>query len=101
MDITGNNLERIHGYLKIDHESEPTQSGEPPAYWPASGALQVKDLSAKYSVDGDDVLEGLSFEIQSGMHIGVGECPTSKSATSKWTDHISLVGRTGSGKVSP
>jgi ABC-type bacteriocin/lantibiotic exporter with double-glycine peptidase domain len=91
MDITGNNLERIHGYLKIDHESEPTQSGEPPAYWPASGALQVKNLSAKYSVDGDDVLEGLSFEIQSGMHIGVGEYPTSKSAASKRTGAVLII----------
>ena len=99
MDIAGNSLERIHGYLKIDHESEPTQSGEPPAYWPASGALQIKNLSAKYSVDGESVLEGLTFEIQSGMHIGVGEYSTSKGQ--RCSDHISLVGRTGSGKVSP
>ena len=78
--FSGNSLERIQQYLEIEHEPEPTASGIPPAYWPASGDLQVKGLSAKYSETGNDVLRGISFEVKSGERIGI-------------------VGRTGSGKV--
>ena len=78
--FSGNGLERIQQYLEIEHEPEPTASGIPPAYWPASGDLQVKGLSAKYSETGNNVLRGISFEVKSGERIGI-------------------VGRTGSGKV--
>ncbi|KAJ7743656.1 hypothetical protein B0H16DRAFT_1693477 [Mycena metata] len=49
------NLERIQQYLQIEKEQEPTASGVPPAYWPASGNLSVDNLSAKYSADGERV----------------------------------------------
>ena len=73
-------LERIQGFLDIEHEPEPSKEGEAPAYWPASGTLEVQNLSARYSRDGPRVLHDLSFKIHSGERIGV-------------------VGRTGSGKV--
>lgn len=41
--------ERIHDFLVIDQEPLPTETGEPPAYWPASGNLVAKNLSAQYS----------------------------------------------------
>jgi hypothetical protein len=44
-----NSLERIEHYLNIEQEPEPTTGGAPPAYWPASGDLIVKNLSARYS----------------------------------------------------
>ena len=42
-------LERIQQYLEIEQEAKPTEAGVPPAYWPASGALTVEKLSARYS----------------------------------------------------
>jgi hypothetical protein len=42
-------LERIQGYIDIEHEPEATESGKPPAAWPTSGDLRVEKLSARYS----------------------------------------------------
>ncbi|KAG7091560.1 hypothetical protein E1B28_010587 [Marasmius oreades] len=78
---SANSLERIDGYLNIEREPGASSTGEPPAYWPASGDLRVENLSARYSPDGPKVLHNLSFHIRSGERIGV-------------------VGRTGSGKSS-
>ncbi|PPQ77068.1 hypothetical protein CVT25_014881 [Psilocybe cyanescens] len=74
-------LERIQGYLNIEHEPKPTSTGRPPAAWPTSGDIRVERLSARYSKSGPKVLHDLSFHIYSGQRIGV-------------------VGRTGSGKSS-
>ncbi|KAF5356102.1 hypothetical protein D9756_004037 [Leucocoprinus leucothites] len=74
-------LERIQGYINIEQEKRSTPEGEPPAYWPASGSLVVKNLSARYSQTGPKVLHDISFEIKPGERVGI-------------------VGRTGSGKSS-
>ena len=79
--LLGNSLERIQGYIDIEQEPKPTPEGKPPAAWPTSGDVVVEKLTARYSVDGPDVLHGLSFSIRSGEKVGV-------------------VGRTGSGKSS-
>lgn len=71
--VLGNNLERIKGYVDIEEEPKSTEAGKPPAYWPSSGSLRVEGLSARYSVDGAEVLQGLSFEIKSGERVGVGK----------------------------
>ena len=42
-------LERIQGYIDIEHEPEATEAGKPPAAWPTSGDLRVENLSARYS----------------------------------------------------
>ncbi|KAH7873203.1 P-loop containing nucleoside triphosphate hydrolase protein, partial [Lentinula edodes] len=76
------NRQRVRHYLVIEHEDEAhSECVVPPAYWPASGALQVKGLCARYSKDGPEVLHDLTFFVRSGEHIGI-------------------VGRTGSGKSS-
>ncbi|KAF8816580.1 P-loop containing nucleoside triphosphate hydrolase protein [Phlegmacium glaucopus] len=80
-EVQGNSLERIQGYIDIEHEPEATETGKPPAAWPTSGDLRVEKLSARYSETGPVVLHNISFHIQSGQRIGV-------------------VGRTGSGKSS-
>ncbi|KAM5539757.1 hypothetical protein V8D89_006570 [Ganoderma adspersum] len=80
-ETSGNSLERIQQYLLVEHEPEPTPSGVPPAYWPASGNLEVKNLSARYTPDGPKVLHDISFKVASGERVGI-------------------VGRTGSGKSS-
>ncbi|KAI1790062.1 P-loop containing nucleoside triphosphate hydrolase protein [Ganoderma leucocontextum] len=81
LETSGNSLERIQQYLLVEHEPEPTPAGIPPAYWPASGNLEVKNLSARYSPDGPKVLHDISFNVTSGERVGI-------------------VGRTGSGKSS-
>ncbi|KAI0932658.1 hypothetical protein AcW1_000283 [Taiwanofungus camphoratus] len=80
-EVSGNSLERIQQYILIEQEPKPTESGRPPAYWPASGDLKVEKLSARYSQDGPRVLQDISFEVKSGERVGI-------------------VGRTGSGKSS-
>jgi ABC-type multidrug transport system fused ATPase/permease subunit len=79
LEVEANSLERIQSYLEIEKEAAPSEGGIPPAYWPASGNLHVKDLTARYSTDGPIVLNKLSFEIKAGERVGI-------------------VGRTGSGK---
>jgi len=74
-------LERIQGYIDIEHEPPATDSGKPPASWPTSGELRVEKLSARYSQTGPRVLHEISFNIRSGERVGI-------------------VGRTGSGKSS-
>ncbi|KAF9243737.1 hypothetical protein BU15DRAFT_59613 [Melanogaster broomeanus] len=80
-EVNGNSIERINSYINIEQEPKATEGGQPPAYWPASGDLVVENLSARYSLDGPEVLHGLDFKIQSGERVGI-------------------VGRTGSGKSS-
>jgi len=65
-------VERIYAYSHIEQEEAGTTAGQPPAYWPASGELEVKNLSAKYSLDGDKVLHNLFFHVKSGERIGIG-----------------------------
>ncbi|KAI0782154.1 P-loop containing nucleoside triphosphate hydrolase protein [Abortiporus biennis] len=80
-ETNGNSLERIQQYLTIEQEPQSSEIGKPPAYWPASGDLRVENLSARYSMDGPEILHNLTFHVKSGERIGV-------------------VGRTGSGKSS-
>lgn len=79
MHLSANSLERIQGYIDIEHEDEPTIDGTPPASWPSSGEVVAENLTARYSSDGPEALHNLSFNIPSGSKVGV-------------------VGRTGSGK---
>ncbi|KZT60648.1 P-loop containing nucleoside triphosphate hydrolase protein, partial [Calocera cornea HHB12733] len=81
LEVSLNSVERIRDYLTIDHEPEASEGGNPPAYWPASGAIKVESLFAKYSEDGPFVLRNITFDIKSGERVGI-------------------VGRTGSGKSS-
>ncbi|KAJ7767048.1 P-loop containing nucleoside triphosphate hydrolase protein, partial [Mycena maculata] len=91
-------LERIQGYVDIEHEKPATKTGRPPAYWPASGDLRVQNLSARYSEDGPEILHNISFTVKSGERIGVGKLvflsPRGCMIYSR------KVGRTGSGKSS-
>ncbi|KLO18945.1 P-loop containing nucleoside triphosphate hydrolase protein [Schizopora paradoxa] len=78
-ELQSNSVERIQGYLDVEHEVPPTKEGIPPAYWPSSGKLRVEDLCARYSDDSPEILHNLNFEIESGQRVGI-------------------VGRTGAGK---
>lgn len=84
-------LERIQGYLDIEHEASHTKEGQPPASWPTSGDLRVENLCARYShvscrssfnklklhnpylkQTGPQILHNLSFHVGSGERVGVG-----------------------------
>lgn len=83
-------MERIQQYITIEQEPKPSESGVPPAYWPASGNLKVEKLSARYSEvrkhsvnkirpliglqDGPQVLQDITFDVKSGERVGIGEC---------------------------
>ncbi|CAO3592407.1 unnamed protein product [Absidia cylindrospora] len=78
MDL--NSVERVQEYLNIDQEAPSVVEGRrPPAAWPTSGAVQVKDLEIRYAPELDPVIRGISFDIKSHAKVGI-------------------VGRTGSGK---
>lgn len=47
--LLSSSLERIQGYIDIEHEPKSTPEGVPPAYWPSSGKIVVDKLSARYS----------------------------------------------------
>lgn len=59
--------------MTIEQEPKPSTDGNPPAYWPASGTLRVEKLSARYSEDGPRVLHEISFEVNAGERVGIGE----------------------------
>ncbi|KAJ2784237.1 hypothetical protein H4R18_001225 [Coemansia javaensis] len=79
-EISMNSVERVNQYLVLDQEA-PAQAppgAAPPPGWPASGRVEVRDLTVEY-VPGAPVLRGVSFSVAHGERIGV-------------------VGRTGAGK---
>ena len=77
-EINLNSVERIQEYLHVPSEQQGGK--KPPAHWPTdSGAIQVRDLSVRYSPELPPALSNVSFDIQPGHKVGI-------------------VGRTGSGK---
>jgi len=75
-----NAVERVAEYMDLEEEPPAIIEGShPPASWPHSGAIEVKNLTMKYSADSPEVIKNISFSIKAGEKIGV-------------------VGRTGSGK---
>ena len=67
-----NSIERISYYLHdIDQEPEATTADEPPASWPMTGRLEVRNLSIRYHTTAPDVLKGVDFDILPGERVGV------------------------------
>ena len=66
----GRSLERILQYLTIEQEPKSTVDGVPPAYWPASGALKVENLSARYSTV--SVMNILDMAVLMSHAVGIG-----------------------------
>ena len=92
-------MERIQQYIEIEQETKPTENGVPPAYWPASGNLDVQSLSARYSQDGPKVLHDISFQVRSGERVGIGMYLDTPGINDRAHTDFLVVGRTGSGKV--
>ncbi|KAJ2730506.1 ATP-binding cassette glutathione S-conjugate transporter ycf1 [Coemansia sp. BCRC 34962] len=77
-------LERASRFIEftlMDSESDQhrTKSGAIPAQWPTAGAIEFRNVSARY--ESEWVLDRMSFTTGAGRHVGV-------------------VGRTGAGKTS-
>ncbi|KPM44027.1 ABC transporter C family member 12 [Neonectria ditissima] len=66
---------------KTPTELEPEQDRQPAENWPATGSLEVNNLSVQYDQTSGPILRGLSFSIKHGEKFG-------------------LCGRSGSGKSS-
>ncbi|XP_044719937.1 ABC transporter domain-containing protein [Hirsutella rhossiliensis] len=95
LDFSGNMLMAIRGYASLELDmnaaervieytaldTEDLAGEEPPAAWPTSGQIEVKDLVAGYADDLPPILKGISFKILNNERIGV-------------------IGRTGAGKSS-
>ncbi|KAL0089954.1 hypothetical protein J3Q64DRAFT_1674561 [Phycomyces blakesleeanus] len=80
IEINLNSVERVQEYLEIDQEPPYIIEGSrPPAAWPTTASVEVKDLVIRYAEDLDPVLHGISFDIRPHEKVGI-------------------VGRTGSGK---
>ena len=63
-------------------DAPPAEAGEeikPPAEWPASGRIEIRDLHLAYAENLPDVLDGINLSIKAGERVGI-------------------VGATGSGK---
>ncbi|KAG0174280.1 hypothetical protein DFQ28_000118 [Apophysomyces sp. BC1034] len=80
VEMNLNSVERVQEYLEIDQEPPAMiENRRPPAAWPTTASVEVKDLVVRYAPDLDPVLHGVSFSVKPHEKIGV-------------------VGRTGSGK---
>lgn len=80
VEMNLNSVERIQEYLEIDQEAPAIIEGHrPPAAWPTTGSIEVKELEVRYAPELDPVLHGISFSTRPHEKIGI-------------------VGRTGSGK---
>ena len=90
---SGISLERIQQYIDIEQEKKPAEAGKPPAHWPSSGELIVEKLSARYSPDGPQVLRDISFRINSGERVGIGESYLHNSPASLTLFSKKLVGQ--------
>ncbi|GJQ86167.1 hypothetical protein Trydic_g13444 [Trypoxylus dichotomus] len=76
-------VERIMSYTKLDQEGpfDTPKDKKPAPGWPDKGEVKFRDMSLRYAVEEDPVLNHLNVEIQPGEKIGI-------------------VGRTGAGKSS-
>ncbi|KAG5983517.1 hypothetical protein E4U55_007983 [Claviceps digitariae] len=79
LELDMNAAERVIEYAEV--ETEDLGGEIPPAAWPATGNMEVKDLVVGYSDDLPPVLRGVSFDVKNNERIGV-------------------IGRTGAGKSS-
>jgi ABC-type multidrug transport system fused ATPase/permease subunit len=80
VEMNLNSVERVIEYIEVEQEPPAIIEGSrPPAAWPTTASIEVKDLVIRYAPELDPVLHGVSF-------------------TTKPYEKIGIVGRTGSGK---
>ncbi|KAM0742263.1 hypothetical protein ACQRIT_002440 [Beauveria bassiana] len=79
LELDMNAAERVVEYSELKMEQQ--DGVEPPAAWPTSGTIEMKDVVVGYADDLPAVLKGVSFVVKNNERVGV-------------------IGRTGAGKSS-
>jgi ABC-type multidrug transport system fused ATPase/permease subunit len=65
-------IARVRDFVNnTENEAKSIESVEPPAEWPSSGAIEIRDFAASYSKTSDLVLKGVSLTIRPGEKIGI------------------------------
>lgn len=74
-------FQRVREYAQLAPEKDGAimSSEYVPADWPKTGAVELRNVTVRYSADGPDILKNISLTIQPG-------------------ERVAIVGRTGSGK---
>ena len=74
-------FQRVREYVELPLEEEHSDPSvvAPPASWPYSGTIEFRNVTARYTPDGPDILKNISFTLKS-------------------MERVAIVGRTGSGK---
>lgn len=57
-------FERIMEYCQLEPETQPEIAENVPDDWPSKGKVEFKDVSYRYSTDGEPVLRGLTFSVK-------------------------------------
>lgn len=65
--------------LPVEEECSDPSVVAPPLSWPYSGTIEFRNVTARYTPDGPDILKNISFTLKS-------------------RERVAIVGRTGSGK---
>lgn len=74
--------------INTPNENKPEEKEQPSADWPSQGGIELQNVTARYSDDGDAVLKNVSFKIKPGQKVGV--CGRSGSGKSSL---IAVLGR--------
>ncbi|KAJ3494502.1 hypothetical protein NLG97_g4037 [Lecanicillium saksenae] len=53
------------------NENKPEESQKPSADWPSQGRIELDNVVAAYSDDGDEILRGVTLTIEAGKKVGV------------------------------
>lgn len=62
-------LKWFNQYTPNENKSEETE--KPGADWPSQGRIELEDVIAAYSDDGEDILRGVTLTIEPGTKVGV------------------------------
>ncbi|KAI5953498.1 YBT1 [Candida jiufengensis] len=80
VEMNMNSVERLQEYLEVEQEPPyEIKETQPPSNWPDKGAIEVNDVSLRYSPELPRVIKNVTFNIE----------PCNK---------VGIVGRTGAGK---
>lgn len=80
IEMNMNSFERLQEYLEVEQEAPyDIPETEPPASWPETGRINVKDLSLRYAPELPRVIRNVTFDVEPNHKVGI-------------------VGRTGAGK---
>ncbi|KAI0172625.1 abc transporter [Hypoxylon sp. FL1284] len=83
LEVELNSFQRVAEYAAVEPEADPAdeaaKAASVPAAWPASGGIEFRNVTARYALDGPDILRDVTFRARPGQR-------------------VAIIGRTGSGK---